>query len=339
MRQALADALDACDWAELVGTAVNGRTASVKVQSYAPDIVYLGSIGSSADAARCATDLSERGFEVLLACQEGRELGGVVAAPSVHRVTRTNDADQQFTAIAQALGVAAPLADAVADAVADAPAIAAAATDEHPAAPAKESLGDTIKLVVIAASTGGPEAIQKVLPRLPKGFATPLLLVQHLPEGFSESMADGLRPTSSVAVREARTGDTLDPGCALIAPGGLQTLVRREGSRRTVEVSEGPADAPCRPWVDMTLASIADAIGGDVLVVMMTGMGSDGTIGCTRLRQLGAQIVAQDEATCTVFGMPRGPIERGLVDAVLPLEDLADEIARRCLPSAAGGRG
>ena len=173
-------------------------------------------------------------------------------------------------------------------------------------------------IIAIGASTGGTEAITTVLTRLPA--ATPgTVIVQHIPAGFSRAFANRLNETCAMEVREASDGDEVRPGLALVAPGDFHMVLRRTSAGYAVAVKTGPRVCYQRPSVDVLLHSVAEEAGHRAVGVLLTGMGSDGAQGLLRMRQAGARTVAQDEASCVVFGMPREAIALGAAERVLPL--------------------
>jgi two-component system chemotaxis response regulator CheB len=181
------------------------------------------------------------------------------------------------------------------------------------------------RIVAIGASTGGPDAIHAVLAALPAD-APPIAIVQHMPEGFTAAFARRLAQTSSLDVREARTGDRLEPGVALVAPGDRHLRVRRAGEQYDVEVVSGPLVNRHRPSVDVLFDSVVEAAGAAAVGVLLTGMGADGAAGLGRMRQRGAVTIAQDEATSVVFGMPKEAIARGAACEVVPLSQVARSV-------------
>jgi two-component system, chemotaxis family, protein-glutamate methylesterase/glutaminase len=203
---------------------------------------------------------------------------------------------------------------------------APAAAPQPPAVPACPRLRASA-LVAIGASTGGTEAIARVLQRLPGNFPA-LVITQHIPAGFSRAFSDRLNRTCAMEVKEAEDGDIVRAGRALVAPGNFHMTLRRTPDGYRVAVRDGPRVCYQRPSVDVLFASVADAAGKDAVGVLLTGMGSDGAAGLLRMRQRGSATVAQDEATCVVFGMPREAIERGAAASVLPLDEIAPAILR-----------
>lgn len=177
-------------------------------------------------------------------------------------------------------------------------------------------------LVVVGASTGGTEAIRTITSAL-AGDCPPLVIVQHMPAGFTRSFAARLDGTSAATVREAADGDVLRPGLVLIAPGDRHISVSRSGSRYEVSVTEGPLVSRHRPSVDVLFRSVADAAGPNAVGILLTGMGNDGADGLKRMRTAGAATIAQDEATCAVFGMPRAAVACNAVQHVLSIDAIA----------------
>ena len=176
-------------------------------------------------------------------------------------------------------------------------------------------------IIAIGASTGGTEAIQKVLVDIPEN-SPPILVVQHIPAFFSRSFADRLNDICRIRVREAQDGDKPEPGLALIAPGNLHMVLARSAYGYQVEVKGGPLVCYQRPAVDVLFQSVARAAGPHATGVILTGMGSDGALGLAAMKAAGARTIAQDEASCVVFGMPKEAIRRGTVDRVLPLLEI-----------------
>jgi two-component system chemotaxis response regulator CheB len=177
--------------------------------------------------------------------------------------------------------------------------------------------------VIIGTSTGGPRALQTVLPALPANFPVPILVVQHMPPGFTASLAKRLNDMSAITVREAQEGDRAEPGLALVAPGDHHMLLRRDG---TVTLSQDRPLWGVRPAVDMTLMSAVPVWGKDTLAVILTGMGHDGSRGVADIRREGGRCIAEAESTCTIYGMPRTIIEAGHADVVAPIHQVAQAI-------------
>jgi two-component system chemotaxis response regulator CheB len=195
------------------------------------------------------------------------------------------------------------------------------------AAPNAHSLAKTTeRIVAIGTSTGGTQALEKVLTALPR-VAPGIVVVQHMPEKFTASFAARLNSLCEMEVREARHNDRLIPGLALIAPGGKHMLLKRSGAYYHVEVIDGPVVNRHCPSVDVLFRSVAKFAGKNALGIIMTGMGDDGARGLKEMHDAGAATIAEDESSCVVFGMPKEAIKLGGVDKSVPLELIAGEIA------------
>lgn len=179
-------------------------------------------------------------------------------------------------------------------------------------------------VVVIGSSTGGPSALQRVIPDLPEGLGAGVLVVQHMPPGFTRSLAQRLAQLSKVRVLEARSGDKIEPGVVLVAPGGYHMVVNKD---KAISLDRGPYLHGVRPAVDITMESAARVFGQRCIGVVLTGMGTDGTRGASSIRRLGGKVLAQDEVTSVVYGMPRSVAGAGLADRILPIGDVAGAIA------------
>lgn len=184
------------------------------------------------------------------------------------------------------------------------------------------------QLAVIGASTGGPVAIEKVLKVLPADYSLPILLIQHMPGSFTKPYAERLNKLCAIGVKEAEDGDLLRPGMAYIAPGGRQMCLKKDGRGNKISIEDEPLASTYKPSVDVTFNSIADAYRGRVLAIVMTGMGSDGCIGARLLREKGATVWAQDEASCVVYGMPMAIVNENLADKVMSVDEIGMSLAR-----------
>ena len=186
------------------------------------------------------------------------------------------------------------------------------------------------KLLVIGASTGGPVALAEVLVTLPANFPLPIVLVQHMPENFTKAFAERLNKQCNIRVREAVDGDQLQPGLALLAPGGKQLMLdKRNGG--CVRVLPDDERVNYRPSLDITFGSAANIFGDKVLGVVLTGMGSDGCNGARLLKEAGSAIWSQDEASCVIYGMPMAVARAGLTDKVLSLKDIGPRLVREVM--------
>jgi two-component system chemotaxis response regulator CheB len=184
------------------------------------------------------------------------------------------------------------------------------------------------RAVIIGASTGGPQALKTVLPRLPAELSVPVLVVQHMPAKYTCSLAKRLHELCALDVREASDGMEAIAGRVLIAPGGKQMKLERDGQRMLVRVNDDPSENGVRPAVDYLIRSASELYLGNVLVVIMTGMGRDGLLGCQNLKKAGGYVFAQSQEDCVVYGMPKAVIDEGLADRVLTMGKIAPAIVR-----------
>lgn len=180
-----------------------------------------------------------------------------------------------------------------------------------------------IKAVCIAASTGGPKALSQVISMFPENFKLPILVVQHMPAGFTKAFADRLNNNSKLAVKEAKDGDSIEGGVVYIAPGGYHMTVNKMGS---ISLNQEPPMHGVRPCADKLFISAAENIGGKLIGVVLTGMGRDGTEGLAAIKRHGGICIAEDESTCTIFGMPKSAIEKGVTHIVAPLNKIVGEV-------------
>jgi two-component system chemotaxis response regulator CheB len=196
-----------------------------------------------------------------------------------------------------------------------------------------------IDILAIGASTGGPNALAEMLPAFPKNFPVPIVIVQHMPPLFTPLLSERLNRKSKITVREGEPGHLLEPGEAWIAPGAFHMAVERFGASVRLVMNQEPPENYCRPAVDVLFRSVARVYGGNVLAVVLTGMGSDGVRGAQHIRERGGHIFVQDEASSVVWGMPGMVAKAGQADEIIPLDIMAYEIVRcvknsRCLTSA-----
>ncbi|WP_018086501.1 protein-glutamate methylesterase/protein-glutamine glutaminase [Desulfurispora thermophila] len=200
---------------------------------------------------------------------------------------------------------------------------------EVAAGPVRQS--GRIQLVVIGSSTGGPAALQQIIPRLPANLGATVVVVQHLPVGFSGPMAEHLDRKSAIKVRHAQQGDQLRPGEVLVAPAGYDLTFRGRPGNVSVFLDPGQGPVPpggFRPSVDVTMLSAAEVLGNQCMGVLLTGMGRDGALGMQAIFRSGGLTIAEHESTCVVYGMPRAAVELGAANRVLPLPEIAAEIVK-----------
>jgi len=180
------------------------------------------------------------------------------------------------------------------------------------------------KILVIGASSGGPPALFRLLPKLPRTFPHPIVIVQHMPPGFTGPMAELLDESSDLAVREARMNDAVEPGVALVAPAPHHLYLVRQRGTTKVSLSSEPEDSICSPCIDCTMESAAALYGAGAMGVVLSGMsaGQDCVRGATAIRSAGGQIIAQDEGSSVCYGMPQGVVEAGLVNQEVPINEM-----------------
>lgn len=185
-------------------------------------------------------------------------------------------------------------------------------------------------IVAIGTSTGGPRALQEVLTRLPGNLPCPTIVVQHMPPGFTKSLADRLNSLCALTVKEAEDNDRLVAGTVFVAPGDYHLTIRRDSSGTFVKLNKEPAIGGLRPAVDPMMVSVSETFGAKTVGVILTGMGHDGAKGMQAIKRQSGLTIAEDQSTSVVFGMPKAAIEAGVVDAILPLPQVADGIVQ-CL--------
>ncbi len=341
-RKVVRDVLAALPQVEVVGSAANGRLAIDKIEQFSPDMITLDFEMPELDGlgvlkwlrqskrATKAVMLSaltiEGGEATLQALQEGAF--DFVVKPS------GNNAQQNQLELEAAL---LHRVDAVQLLLAgkrprrnDLRGTAPAPVAKPPVMMNRpEASKHRVGIVAIGVSTGGPDALRTMLPQLSANLSVPIAIVQHMPPVFTKSLADSLSKICKLRVSEAVDGQVIKPGDVVIAPGGKQMKIYKTAAGYAqVKLTDDPPIQSCRPSVDYMLNSLAESFGNQTLSVIMTGMGYDGVDGCRRLHELGGPIIAQNEASCVVYGMPRKLVEEGLADVVAPLSSLSSEITR-----------
>jgi two-component system chemotaxis response regulator CheB len=192
----------------------------------------------------------------------------------------------------------------------------------------------TEKIIVIGSSTGGPRALMQLIPALPPELPAGILIVQHMPPLFTRSLAERLNQASKLRVAEAQEGDSIWGGKILLAPGDYHMTLSHNGK---VSLNQGPRLHGIRPSVDVTMKSAASIFGALTLGIILTGMGSDGTEGAFHIKAAGGKVIAEDESTCVVYGMPQSVAKAGYVDKVLPLHEIASELSVICNADSEAG--
>lgn len=183
-------------------------------------------------------------------------------------------------------------------------------------------------IIGIGISTGGPNSLNKVIPNLPANLPVPVVMVQHMPKGFTNALAHSLDAKSNVTVKEAEHGEILKAGFVYIAPGGKQMKVTGDINSAQIAITDDPPENYCRPSVDYLFRSLSQVYKDNVLAIIMTGMGSDGTLGLKRIKRFRAKVIGQDKESSVVYGMPHEAMKAGVVDVEVPLEAIVSEIER-----------
>lgn len=326
VRQALARMLGAADDIEVVGLAVDGLDGIEKVRELEPDVVTLDiqmpRLGGLEALERI---MAEHPTRVLLLSSLTRQ-GGEVTLKGLELGAMDFVDKSSVQGNMNLLNLSDELCEKV-RAIASVPAsrVGRPARREEPLA-APDAAAGQVDVIAIATSTGGPPALQAIIPRLPADLGAAILVVQHMPVGFTRSLADRLDSQSALSVREARDGDPVEPGSVLIAPAGIHMRLRRRAGGARVALDEEPRSALHRPSADVLMASVARLYGKRALGVVLTGMGSDGVEGLRAIREAGGRTLAEAEETCVIYGMPKAAVEAGVVDRSLALGAMAGEI-------------
>ncbi|HEX3802935.1 MAG TPA: chemotaxis-specific protein-glutamate methyltransferase CheB [Solirubrobacteraceae bacterium] len=321
MRQIVSSSLSRAG-VQIVGSATNGDEALAVCERERPDALMLDLSMPGLDGIGVLRALRQRGRSDMPVV--------VVSAFSPAQGARAVDAlaEGAFDLVAKPAvgdgldGFAAALVEKVSAATASTRARISGTTSMR--RPRRSQRSTVTKAVLIATSTGGPKALAAVMPRLPAPLGIGTLIVQHMPPGFTKSLAARLDQASQLSIREAEGGEILDPRVALLAPGGKHLRVSNDGR---ISLTDEPEIGALRPRADLMIADAAKVFGERTLLVVMTGMGSDGLRGAEEVKRRGGRILVEARSTCTVYGMPRAVEEAKLADEVLPLNELADAIA------------
>ncbi len=326
---------------EVVGTAANGKIALEKIQQLKPDLLTLdiempvldglGVLRRLRDSndPTAAIVLSALTTEGADATVQALRLGAYDFVVKPSGVSADDSADALTRELSTRIGSFSKRRE-IHDLLSEKPRPAAPSilTTTPSVNRARRPNAIAISVVAIGVSTGGPQALTRVLPALPANFPTPILVVQHMPPMFTESLARDLNGRCKIAVSEGKEGQTIEAGQVIIAPGGRQMGINRSFGKPAIHLTDDPPMNNCRPAVDYLFRAVAKVFGPRALGVIMTGMGNDGTMGCRLFKKNGAHVIVQDEQSCVVYGMPRAPAEEGLADAIVSLDRMADEIVK-----------
>ncbi len=318
VRKILSEALSAEDDIEVVGTAADPCIARDKILSLNPDVVTLDIEMPRMDGLSFLKRLMRyRPTPVIMISSLAQSSCAIVLEALSHGAVEVLAKPGGPYSVGELRLVLANKVRAAAKSKVVAP-----WTESIAAKPTRALRKSSSSLIAIGASTGGTEAIRVVLEEMPED-SPPILIVQHIPAVFSKAFSMRLDQLCKVHVKEAVDGDEVLPGIALIAPGDFHMLLRRRGTALYVELRNGPRICYQRPSVDVLFQSVAEVSEAGTLGVILTGMGSDGAQGLLQMKRAGARTIAQDEASCVVYGMPREAVVLGAVDQVLPLEKIA----------------
>lgn len=335
MRKIIRDILTSHPQIEVVGVARDGEDALEKIKELNPDVVTLDIEMPKLDGLQTlkiimkqfprpvimVSSLTQEGAQATL---QALSLGAFdyVTKPSGHISLDMNVVGEELIAKVVAAGSVTP-------SVLKEPTAYITQQIEQQIRPAKIIKSEPPVIVAIAASTGGPRALQYVLSQLPGDFPLPIVVVQHMPKDFTPSFAKRLDSVSQLTVIEAYDKAPLHAGMAAIAPGGAHLIVKRDKDKRLFcGLSDIPPVLSVKPSANVLFMSLADEVGGKVLSVILTGMGRDGTDGATMLKKKGAYVIAEAQESCVVYGMPRAAVEAGIVDETVPLTSISTAILR-----------
>ena len=351
VRRIVTDALSTDPMIEVVGSAPNGRLALAKIPQLNPDIVTLDIEMPEMDGLAALREirktwprlpvimfstLTERGAAATLDAlalgasdyvTKPSNVGSVVVAQQRVReqlIPKIRSLCWRVTGVAAAGSLVPAAVRPVSR-----PGSAVAGTGEPPLSGQVAALRQRIDIVAIGVSTGGPNALARIIPQLPADLPVPVVIVQHMPALFTKLLAARLNAESAIAVEEGTPGRVLAPGCVYIAPGNYHMILTRDAASVRIATTQAPPENSCRPAVDVLFKSVAETFGANTLGVILTGMGQDGLRGCEFITEAGGQVVAQDQATSVVWGMPGFVANAGLADRLLPLDEVAAEITRR----------
>lgn len=352
-RKILGDVLSNMDGVDVVGTASNGSLALAKIAHLKPDLLtldvemptmdgletlrqlrhvapHIGAIMVSAHTkhgAKTTMDALELGAFDFITKPDGQNIDANVThlRRQLQPIISTFHTKKHLKALLHGNGASSR------PAVPTVPAATRGRADGVIQRMQTLSRNPSVNLIAFGVSTGGPQALACVMPRLPQDLGVPVVVVQHMPPMFTGALAESLNSKSALTVVEACTEQVLEANTVYIAPGGKQMKITQKGAdkRSRLLLTNDPPENHCKPSVDYLFRSVAQLYGNRALGVIMTGMGADGVVGLRLMKRQGATVLAQDEASCVVFGMPAEAIKAGVVDVVVPLERMAEEICQR----------
>jgi two-component system chemotaxis response regulator CheB len=340
VRRMLSDALSADPQLEVVGAAANGKIALARIPQVNPDVVILDVEMPELDGLETLRRLRQTRLflpVIMFSTVTRRGAAATLDALSLGAndyVTKPANVGSAHQAIEQIRAELIPKikmfcakAAGLEFASVTRPVRPSTPSGNGVAAPARRIA--KVEVVAIGVSTGGPNALAELVPEFPADFSVPIVIVQHMPPVFTRLLAERLEARAHIKVEEGAPSQAVKAGYAFIAPGNYHMIVQREEGSVRIRTNQEPPENSCRPAVDVLFKSVAETYGAGALGVVMTGMGQDGLRGSERIREAGGQVLAQDEATSVVWGMPGFVANAGLADKVLPLQQLGSEIVRR----------
>lgn len=333
IRRLLSETLSEDREIEVAGVAANGKIALAKVPQVSPDIITLDMEMPEMDGISTLVELRKLYPKIPVVMfstltQRGAEATfDALSKGASDYVTKPANIGSVGEAIQNVRNDLLPKLKALCPqrAAASASVSATRTAPERIPRQRRDVENGKVAILAVGVSTGGPNALLTVLQQLPASFPVPIVIVQHMPPVFTTHLAHRLDRACEISVCEANAGDTLRPGAAWIAPGGYHMAIRRERTAVKIELNDDPPENSCRPAVDVLFRSVSEIYGSGVLATVMTGMGRDGLLGCRTIRDFGGRIIAQDEATSVVWGMPGAVAEARLADRILPIDAIADE--------------
>lgn len=337
IRKLLSDTLSGDDALQVIGTASDGRLALAKIPQLHPDLITLDIEMPVMDGLQTLVEVRKLYPKLPVIMFSTLTERGASATLEALSLGASDYAAKPGPDVSAAASIRAELIPKIKALCVGPSAKEAAPVPPNPPAVVRRPVHRRIEIVAIGTSTGGPNALAEVLPRIPKDFPVPIVLVQHMPPIFTRLLAERLSSHSQIPVHEGTAGAILSPGRAWIAPGNFHMTIKRAGVAWRLELNQDAPEHSCRPSVDVLFRSVSEVSGAETLAVVMTGMGSDGVRGAEQIRRKGGEILIQDQASSVVWGMPGLVYAAGQADGVYPLNQLGQEITRRVLQSRASG--
>lgn len=341
MRRVISDIITSDSRCVVVGTARNGKDGLEKIQALKPDVVTLDIEMPIMTGLEMLEELKKKGLHIPVIvmstlAMEGKaetikalELGAIDFVTKPQNIFKVNTEEMREVLTAKLLMAANINAPKIIPTKPVKPPLKRLTSS--PTSPRMSPCSDSPKLVAIGCSTGGPRALQYVLPYLPSNINAGIVIVQHMPAGFTKSLADRLNQLSGIEVKEAQDNDIIERGKAYIAPGNYHMkIVQDRQCRKVIKLTSEEPLKGHRPAVDVMMHSLLDIPSKDIVGVIMTGMGVDGSEGLKGLKEKKAiPIIAQNEETCVVYGMPKAVVKLGIADDIVPLESISDAILKK----------